>query len=258
VIIKSVKRSFLALQKLLAKTGFTIIKVRGRYMQDGLFTVHCDQFRKNAAFRAAYNRGVRASQGVDPEFEWRVHTALWAAVTCLKAPGDFVECGVNAGFISSAIMQYLDWNETGRDFYLIDTFSGPVLTQYSATEAAAGRVGLARETLAAGGYVTDLERVRANFAEWKRARVVQGAVPEILERIDFQTVAFVHLDMNCAWPEQRALDLFYGRLARGGMILFDDYTYWGHDAQRVVIEETASRLGVQVLALPTGQGLLVK
>jgi hypothetical protein len=253
-----VKPSFLSFQKFLARTGFTIIKVRGRYMQDGLFTVHCDQFRNDAAFRAAYNRGIQASHGLDPEFEWRVHIALWAAGTSLKAEGDFVECGVNAGFISSAIMQYLDWNETGREFYLIDTFSGPVLTQYSASEVSAGRVGLAQDTLAAGGYVTDLERVRANFSEWKRARVVQGAVPEILETIAFNKVAFVHLDMNCAWPEQRALEFFLGRLSPGGMVLFDDYTYWGHDAQRVAIEETAARLGVKVLALPTGQGLIAR
>jgi hypothetical protein len=48
--------------------------------------------------------------------------------------GDFVECGVNAGFVSSAIMKKLQWNTLGRRFYLIDTFTGPVLTQYSQEE----------------------------------------------------------------------------------------------------------------------------
>ena len=39
-------------------------------------------------------------------------------------PGDFVECGVNKGFLSSAIMEYLDWNSLDRGFYLLDTFAG--------------------------------------------------------------------------------------------------------------------------------------
>jgi hypothetical protein len=251
-------QSFLALQRLLAKTGFTVVKVRNRYMQDGLFTVHGDSFRNDPAFRRAYERGVKASRGIDPEFAWRVHTALWAASAALSANGDFVECGVNAGFMSSAIMDYLSWNQTGRQFYLIDTFSGPVLDQYSAAEVSAGRVGLAKETLAAGGYVTDLDRVRANFAEWKTAQVVPGAVPQILETIKFGDVAFVHLDMNCALPEQQALEFFYPRLSRGGLILFDDYTYFGHEAQTAAITATANRLGVKVLALPTGQGLIMK
>ena len=232
--------------------------MKNRYLQDGLFTVHSDQFRTDRAFRAAYNRGISASHGYDPEFEWRVHIALWAASTCTKAAGNFVECGVNAGFISSAIMQYLDWNNAGREFYLIDTFAGPVIDLYSEAEVAAGRASLAQETLAAGGYVTDMARIRANFAQWRNVSVVQGAVPDVLHTIDFTEIAFVHLDMNCALPEKSALEFFYGRLSQGGMVLFDDYTYLGHDEQRSAIDDTAAKLNVKVLALPTGQGLIVK
>src|SRR5882724_13297901 len=99
-----------------------------------LLTVHGDHFRSDPQFRAAYARGIKASAGVDPHFEWRVHVALWAARTAAKLPGDFVECGVNAGFISSAIMQRLNWSGTGKQFYLIDTFEGPVFDQFSKNE----------------------------------------------------------------------------------------------------------------------------
>jgi hypothetical protein len=78
------------------------------------------------------------------------------------------------------------------------------------------------------------------------------------ESSHFKDVAFVHLDMNCAWPEQRALEFFSGRLSKGGIILFDDYTYIGHEAQRAAIQETASKPNFKVLSLPTGQGLIVK
>jgi hypothetical protein len=44
---------------LLAKVGLGIFNVRGRYDQDGLFTIHSDHFRHDPAFRAAYRRGVQ-------------------------------------------------------------------------------------------------------------------------------------------------------------------------------------------------------
>jgi hypothetical protein len=241
-----------------AKLGVGIFKLRGRYAQDGVVTVHSDHFRLDPGFRAAYVRGVVSSNGIDPAFEWRVHVALWAARTALRVDGSFVECGVNAGFISSAIMEKLRWNTVGRPFYLIDTFTGPVLAQYSRKEADDGRLDFARQARAAGAYVTDLGRVLANFSEWHTAIVVQGSVPEVLGTIDFGQVAFLHIDMNCALPERAALDFFWDRLSPGAVILFDDYSYYGHDHQREAIDAAARARGIEILSLPTGQGLIIK
>ncbi len=62
--------------------------------------------------------------GQDYGWHWRVHVGLWAAASCASLEGDFVECGVNRGFLSSAIMEHLDWDKTGKHFYLLDTFNG--------------------------------------------------------------------------------------------------------------------------------------
>jgi hypothetical protein len=244
--------------KVLDRAGYTVFNTRNRYARDGLFTLHSDHFRHDPAFQAAYARGVQASHGFDPKMEWRTHVALWAASTALRAAGDFVECGVNAGFVSSAIMQSLDWRGVPRNFYLIDTFTGPVLSQYSPVEIERGRIDTARSALAAGAYVTSLDRVRANFSEWPGAVVVQGTVPDVLHSLDFERVAFLHLDMNCALPERAALEYFWSRLSPGGVVLFDDYTYFGHDSQTEALDAAAGLLGIRILALPTGQGLLVK
>lgn len=246
------------LKEIAAKLGVGGFRLQGRYVQDGLITLHSDHFRADPAFRAAYERGRLASSGFDPEFEWRVHVALWAARTALRVDGDFAECGVNAGFISSAIMQALKWNTIGRRFHLIDTFAGPVLAQYSPEEVRKGRLTLARKALEAGAYVTEMDRVRANFAEWENAIVVQGPVPEILRKLDIGAVAFVHIDMNCALPERAAFDFFWDRLSPGGVMLFDDYAYYGHDEQRMSLDEAAELKGAHILSMPTGQGLIVK
>jgi hypothetical protein len=245
-------------QKALGYSGRMIINTRRHYDADGLFTVHSDHFRYDPVFRAAYQRGIEANNGADPHFEWRLHVALWAASCALGAAGSFVECGVNTGFMSSAIMEALNWGAVAKRFYLIDTFAGPVLSQFSAEEIQRGRFKVAADSLASGAYETNVARVRANFAEWPNAVVVQGTVPDILPAIDIGNVAFLHIDMNCAHPERAALEYFWTRLAPGAFVLLDDYAYYGFESQREAIDTLAQSLGFSVLSLPTGQGLIMK
>jgi len=155
-------------------------------------------------------------------------------------------------------MEGLKWNVVERRFFLIDTFAGPVLTQYSRREVEKGRRIHAEKALKAGAYVTDLSRVRANFAQWENVILVQGSVPEILEKTGIGAVAFVHIDMNCALPERAAFEFFWDLLSPGGVILFDDYAYYGHDEQRQSIDEAARAKGADILSLPTGQGLIIR
>jgi len=149
-------------------------------------------------------------------------------------------------------------NDAARRFYLIDTFAGPVLEQFSAEEARGGRIEIAKEAIAAGAYVTDIDRVRRNFAEWPQAEIVQGRIPDVFETIICESVAFVHVDLNCAAPEKAALEFFWPLLSRGGVVLLDDYAYFGCSSQTAAIDAFAAHVGAQVLSLPTGQGLMVK
>jgi hypothetical protein len=245
-------------KKLFGAAGYAVFNTRTHYARDGLCTLHNDRFRGDPAFRAAYARGLEANHGVDPRWEWRIHVALWAAAAAVRLPGDFVECGVNTGFVSSAIMHHLNWRAVEKRFYLVDTFRGPVLEQFSAEESARGRVRIAEDALAAGAYVTDAGRARANFAEWPNAVVAPGAVPEVLPSIGIGRVAFLHIDMNCAAPERAALEYFWDRLSPGAFVLFDDYAYAGADCQGEAIDAAARELGANLLALPTGQGLIVR
>ena len=109
------------------------------YAQDGLISVHSHAFVQDPGFAKAYARGVKAIGGTDTyQWHWRIHIGLWAAKAGSLLEGDFVECGVNMGFLSSAIMEYLDWNSLDRDFYLLDTFAGLDERFMSASECGAG------------------------------------------------------------------------------------------------------------------------
>ena len=77
------------------------------YDQDGLSTVHNHEFVNDLRFKAAYARGSQAADE-DYAWHWRVHAGLWGASAALKLPGDFIEFGVNRGFLGSAIVQYLE------------------------------------------------------------------------------------------------------------------------------------------------------
>ena len=244
-------------RRILDRLGLAIVNKRTHYAEDALYSLHNHDFLADPRFREAYARAVRANGGRDPEMAWRIHVALWAASTALRVAGDFAECGVNSGVVSSAVMKFVNFSALQRNYYLIDTFSGPVLDQYSAEENRDGMSDRARRLLDAGAYCTDVASIRANFAEWPNAVVVQGAVPDALAQVASAQIAFLHLDMNCAMPERAALECLWPRIPRGGVVLLDDYAYWGHGHQNRAIDEATRDLGVEVLSLPTGQGLIV-
>ena len=93
------------------------------YDQDGLRSVQNHEFMGDPSFRKAYERGVRATEQ-DYQWLWRVHVGLWVAKCAGRVAGDFVECRVNRGFLSSGVMDYLDWGSLGKHVYLLDTFKG--------------------------------------------------------------------------------------------------------------------------------------
>ena len=103
-----------------------------------------------------------------------------------------------------------------------------------------------------------MERIRQNYLEWGRIELIKGRVPDILPSIDVRSIAFLHLDMNCAYPEAAALRHFWPYISTGGIALFDDYAYFGCDAQARAISDVASAMGAEILVFPTGQGMIVK
>ncbi len=227
------------------------------YDQDGLRSMHNHEFMDDPAFRKAYARGVQAS-GMDYQWHWRVHVGLWAARCAAQNKGDFVECGVGKGFMSSAIMSYLDWDRTGRTFYLLDTFSGVDSRYVTEVELQEGVLEKNAHFIKIGLYPTTAEGVIRNFSEWTNARVIVGTVPETLSQIRSNLIAYLHLDMNCAPPEIAAINYLWSRLAPGAIILLDDYAYDGYRQQKLAMDAFAEAQGVRVLSLPTGQGLMLK
>jgi hypothetical protein len=245
------------LKEILRRFGYAFVPLaenEGLYDVDGLITIHNHDFIKDPAFQSAYARGVKAAG--EYHWKWRVHIGLWAASTASRLPGDFLECGVNRGFLSTAIMSYLDWDSTGKTFYLVDTFAGlddKLISDGSVTESERNRMHLDE-----GFYVTDLDSVRANFSEWRNVRIIPGAVPVALDQLESREFAYVHLDMNSAAADSAAFETLWPTVARGGIILLDDYAFCGYRDTKIALDKAANKLSVEIASLPTGQGLVVK
>ncbi len=162
------------------------------------------------------------------------------------------------GFLSTAIFKNLDWNALEKNIFLIDTFSGPNNEQFNEAEVEAGRVDEVEYLKRIGGYNYSLKGVTENFGEWKNVNIVQGLIPDVLKSIDVNKVCYLHIDLNCVLPEVESLMYFWDKMVPGGVILLDDYAFRGFELQGEAMRNVAKEKCVEILSLPTGQGLLIK
>jgi hypothetical protein len=179
--------------------------------------------------------------------------ACWAAHQAKQLTGDYVECGVNTGIYSTAVMRYIDFaSMPDRRFYLLDTYRGIPVEQMSEQERELGME-------AANSYYEECyERVRGHFACYPNAKVIRGMVPETLEQIDSDRICYVSIDMNCVKPEMAAGEYLWPRMVSGAIVVLDDYGWKTHIQQKHAWDAFAGARGLKVLGLPTGQGLLIK
>jgi O-methyltransferase len=208
------------------------------------------------AYRAGMNSGHKIGRPpgstLDIHIEWRIVVCCWAGWHAKHLPGDFVECGTNTGIMSLAICNYIDFNATGKSFYLYDTFQGMPEEQILLAERMLGR------HLENNMYEDCFETARNNFKPFPRAKLIRGKVPDTLGTQEIEQVCYLMLDMNLAVPEVAAIEYFWEKMVPGGLILFDDYGWLAYIEQKKALDAFAASKGVKILTLPTGQGLLIK
>ena len=221
------------------------------YNQDGLTTVHNNGFMLEPDFIKAEKAG--AATGSWASIHWRVHTILWVATHCKNIEGDFVECGTNKGGFAKAICEYLDFKKLNKIFYLLDTFEGLDESLLTEEEKRAGK----KEYFQAA-YTDCFGEVKSTFSSVPNVKLIKGSVPGTLSQVPSEKVAFLSVDMNNVNPEIAAMDYFWDKLSKGGMVVLDDYAYVTYNFQYEAHNKWAKQKGIKILSLPTGQGLIIK
>jgi hypothetical protein len=210
-----------------------------------------------AAYRAGMDSGHKIGRPTgsteDIHIEWRIHICCWAAWHAKQLPGDFVECGTNTGIMSLAVANFINFNATGKSFFLFDTFCGIPDDQILPEERLLGRADHNKAL-----YEECYERASRNFASFPKARLVRGKVPDSLLSVQIDRVCYLCLDMNIVAPEMAAIEHFWDKLVPGAPVILDDYGWLDYGKQKEAMDAFAARKGVKIANLPTGQGLLLK
>lgn len=229
----------------------------GLFVGDRLATVNksCG-FLADVDFSAAFERNTRHASE-ERGRAWRLHTLTWAAQHALNLDGDFVECGVFEGFMSSTVCEYVNFARTGKTFYLYDTFEG-FSPKYSSPLDFGIHHGFyefaQRIYRRPGLYESVVER----FRPFPNVRIIRGVVPDSLLQECPDRIAYCHIDLNSPAAEVGALDILFDRIVPGGLIILDDYGWLPFAKQKESEDAFAKQRGYPILESPTGQGLIVK
>jgi O-methyltransferase len=226
-------------------------KISYTFEYDGLATIHNSDFMNDQKFRKAYKLAEETGSWYGHQMPWRAYIAFWLAEQAKRLEGDFVECGVNRGGLALGIIDYINFQDTAKKFYLFDTFEGFDNRYISQQEVKQGILNIYK-------YGDCYEQVKATFRNFNNVEIVKGSVPDTLTKVEIKNVAFLSIDMNCAFPEIEALNFFWDKLTKGAIIILDDYGFEAHIAQKKAHDEFARQKGISVLSLPTGQGLIIK
>jgi O-methyltransferase len=219
------------------------------YNTDGLATSNNCDFINDPAFDAAYQKAKETNPWPGFTLMWRIHVVLWLARQATYLEGDFVECGVNTGSYSRAVMEYTDWNKTGKTFYLMDTFKGLDPKYVTEEEKKMGILNYK--------YRDTYQEVVRTFSPFN-ARIIRGSIPETLGECKAEKVCYLSIDMNNVIPEIAAMEYFWEKMVLHGIIILDDYGFPQHIKQKEAFDRFAAKVGHEILTLPTGQGVIIK
>ncbi|WP_374469831.1 TylF/MycF/NovP-related O-methyltransferase [Phenylobacterium sp.] len=181
---------------------------------------------------------------------WNLQTVLWAVNRARTLDGDFMELGVFRGHTTLFVAEYVGFADWPQRWWLYDTFDGVPDDQLDPGWAA-------RNAAAYKGSFT-YEEVTERFRPFPNVVVTRGRVPEVLDEVCPERIAFLHMDLNNSAAEIAALDRLYDQIVPGGVIVFDDYGWSTARAQLEAERRWFAARGLEILLLPTGQGRFVK
>ena len=133
----------------------------------------------------------------------------------LKVEGEIWECGVYKG--GSA--KLLHDRQPKRVLRLFDTFGSgiPVATEED-NHHKVGDFAISE---------TEFNAIVTHFASSENVFIYKGVIPEVFheysEELDKCKIAFLHIDLDQYKSYLDTLDYCIGRMADGGIVVFDDY-----------------------------------
>jgi hypothetical protein len=219
---------------------------------DECFRKACIDIKQN--FEFTYNTADISHGNIDT-LKWRhwiVSYSVRHAIEFTQSFAyNFVECGVGDGVTAFFALREIKENKkTSENFtmHLYDSWSGMKQEDL-----------LKKELVNASRYSNlDIELTKKNLKEFQENVVFHhGYIPKTfsIPPESPEKISYLHIDLNSAIPTMAALEFFFPRLIKGGVILFDDYGWDGYEDTKQIIDEFFSKKSGMVLKLPTGQAV---
>lgn len=140
--------------------------------------------------------------------------------------GCVVECGVWRGGMIASIAEILG---NDRNYYLFDSFEGlPPAKEID------GEAALAWQRNKEGSYFFDNCKAETIYADEamkmagvSRYQLVKGWFSETIAKFQFdEDIALLRLDGDWYESTMQCIELLYPKVAKGGVIIIDDYYVW--------------------------------
>ncbi|HAI43542.1 MAG TPA: autotransporter strand-loop-strand O-heptosyltransferase, partial [Maribacter sp.] len=152
---------------------------------------------------------------------WKLDNLTISLNKAKEVEGKAAEVGVYKGGSARKIASTLD----DRDLLLFDTFEGMPETGFE-------------EPHKKGDFNdTSLESVKSYLSDKPNCQFFPGFFPNTAEHLKSEVFSFVHLDGDYYETTKNGIEFFYPRLAKGGIILFDDYGWDACPGVRKAIDE---------------------
>lgn len=160
-----------------------------------------------------------------------------------NVPGDTVECGVFEGASSYLICRRIQG--LGKRHHVFDSFEG--VSEPGDMDGAHWQKGV---------LSCSVESVGHRLREFPFVQLYKGWIPARFGEVADNKFCFVHIDVDLYQPTSDALEFFYSRMSKGGVMLFDDYGFTTCPGARRAIDEFLSDKRQVLVHLPTGQAFL--
>lgn len=192
--------------------------------------------------------------GVSPSSVDTLMWRHWIISYCVRHAVEFtdkdlpmVECGVCDGLTAYFVLNELHGLDSHATVHLYDAWA-PMKSEYL----------LESEQDWSGNYSNiSMDRVKKNLSEFDNVVYHQGYIPESLnnEPSSPSKISYLSIDLNSVIPTVAALEYFFPKLVRGGVIIFDDYGFIGYGPTKKAVDEFfADKPGI-LMPLPTGQAI---
>jgi O-methyltransferase len=174
---------------------------------------------------------------------------LWElAKQAAPLKGDVIEVGVWKGGTGSVIAKGSEGNSDSTVF-LCDTFEGVV------------KVG-DNDTIYKGGEHADTSEEIVNELlkkiNAKNVTILNGIFPDdFMKEMDGKSFKFCHIDVDTYGSAKDIFDFVWPRMVAGGVVIFDDFGFWGCEGVTKLVNEIHVPGGFKVYNL-NGHGLIIK